>query len=147
VEAPFTGRGERDHSWGPRHWNLEWTFTVLSGDDLRLQCAEARIQDVPPFHGGYVARETTQSITKAHMDYRYRDDGLERAIEGPLAVTTDDGTELRFELATISAVEIDITHTFVPPARSIYRRALVRATRDDGPPLLGWTEFNRFPKR
>jgi hypothetical protein len=62
-------------------------------------------------------------------------------------VTTEDGSELAFQLETISAVEIDITHTFVPPERSIYRRALVRARRASGAPLVGWTEFNRFLKR
>ena len=142
----FAGRGERDHSWGPRHWNLEWTFTVLNGDGLRLQCAEARIPNVPPIHGGYVSRTTTQSITAARFDYRHRDADLARAIEGHLDVTTEDGSQLAFEIEPISAVEIDITHTFVPPQRSVYRRALVRARRADGPPLLGWTEFNRFPK-
>jgi hypothetical protein len=48
------------------------------------------------------------------------------------------------ELEVISAAEIDLTHTFVPPQRSVYRRALLRAHREDGPPLLGWLEFNRF---
>jgi hypothetical protein len=142
----FAGRGERDHSWGPRHWNLEWTFTVLNGDDLRLQCAEARIPNVPPIHGGYVSRGTTQSITAARFDYRYHDADLARAIEGRLEVTTEDGSQLTFDVEPISSVEIDITHTFVPPQRSVYRRALVRARRAEGPPLLGWTEFNRFVK-
>lgn len=147
VERDFAGRGERDHSWGPRHWNLEWTFTVLNGDDLRLQCAEARIPNIPPIHGGYVSRASSQSITAARFDYRYHDESLARAVEGRLEVTTEDGTSLALDIETISAVEIDITHTFVPPTRSIYRRALVRATRPDGGPLLGWTEFNRFLKR
>ncbi|RIL03941.1 MAG: hypothetical protein DCC71_14585 [Proteobacteria bacterium] len=147
AELDFRGRGERDHSWGPRHWNLEWTFTVLNGDDLRLQCAEARIPNVPPIHGGYVARAESQSITAARFDYRYADDDLARAVEGRLEVTTEDGARLAFDVEPISAVEIDITHTFVPPQRSVYRRALVRAARANGPPLLGWTEFNRFVKR
>jgi hypothetical protein len=147
VERAYQGRGERDHSWGPRHWNLEWTFTVLNGPDLRLQCAEARIPNLAPIHGGYVARGTTRSIRSARFDYEYRDDDLARAVAGRLALVTEDGAELAFAIEAISAVEIDITHTFVPPQRSVYRRALVRAHREDGPPLLGWTEFNRFPKR
>jgi len=119
---------------------------VLNGEDLRLQCAEARIPNVPPIHGGYVSRGTTQSITAARFDYRYRDADLARAIEGRLEITTEDGSRLAFDLEPISSVEIDITHTFVPPQRSVYRRALVRARRAEGPPLLGWTEFNRFVK-
>jgi len=51
------------------------------------------------------------------------------------------------ELEVISAAEIDLTHTFVPPQRSVYRRALLRAHREDGPPLLGWLEFNRFVEK
>ena len=48
-----------------------------------------------------------------------------------------------FEILDLN-VQLDITHTFVPPERSVYRRVLLRAHRDDGPPLLGCMEFNRF---
>ncbi|MCX5739705.1 MAG: hypothetical protein NTZ61_14665 [Proteobacteria bacterium] len=61
-------------------------------------------------------------------------------------VVAEDGTRLVFDIEPIAATEIDITHTFVPPQRSVYRRALVRALREGGPPLIGWTEFNRFVK-
>ena len=44
----------------------------------------------------------------------------------------------------ITAAEIDVTHCFDPPQRSVYRRALVRLTpADGGQPLLGWLEANR----
>jgi hypothetical protein len=144
---PFVGRGERDHSWGPRAWNLEWTFLVLNGDDLRLQCAEARIPNLAPMRGGYLQRETTVSLTDARFDFAYHDDALARPVTGKFQVTAEDGTELAAEIEPIAAAEIDITHTFVPPQRSVYRRALLRARRPDGPPLLGWVEFNRFPGR
>ncbi len=143
----FEGRGERDHSWGPRHWNLEWTFLVLNGPDLRLQCAEARIPNIEPIHGGYLSRDETISITQARFDFAYHDDDVARPVDGRLEVVADDGTRLAFEIESIAATEIDITHTFVPPQRSVYRRALVRARREGGPPLLGWTEFNRFLKK
>ena len=142
----FEGRGERDHSWGPRHWNLEWTFLVLNGPDLRLQCAEARIPNIAPIHGGYLSRDETISITQARFDFAYHDDDVARPVDGRLEVVAEDGTRLVFEIEPITATEIDITHTFVPPQRSVYRRALVRAHRDGGPPLIGWTEFNRFLK-
>ena len=146
-ERAFAGCGERDHSWGPRHWNLEWTFLVLNGPDLRLQCAEARIPNLDPIHGGYLQRDATVSITKARFDFAYRDDDLARPVAGRLEVVAEDGTQLAFDVEPIAAAEIDITHTFVPPQRSVYRRALVRARRADGAPLIGWTEFNRFVKR
>jgi hypothetical protein len=143
-ERHFEGRGERDHSWGPRHWNLEWTFLVLNGEDLRLQCAEARIPNVPPIRGGYLARATTVAITDARFAFAYRDEDLARPMAGVCTVSAADGTQLRFDIEPLSAAEIDITHTFVPPERSVYRRALVRGRRADGPPLLGWVESNRF---
>ena len=156
VQTAFEGRGERDHSWGPRHWNLEWTFLVLNGPDLRLQCAEARIPNIDPIHGGYLSRAAagreapgppghqTISITQARFDFAYHDDDVARPVDGTLEIVAEDGTRLVFTIEPITAAEIDITHTFVPPQRSVYRRALVRARREGGPPLLGWTEFNRF---
>jgi hypothetical protein len=148
MERPFAGRGERDHSWGPRHWNLEWTFLVLNGEHLRLQCAEARIPNLEPMRGGYLAREETISIRDARFDFEYRDDDLVCPVAGTFEATAEDGTHLRLEVEPLAATEIDITHTFVPPQRSVYRRALVRARGPSGgPPLLGWVEFNRFPRK
>jgi hypothetical protein len=147
VETRFEGRGERDHSWGPRHWNLEWTFVVLNGPGLRMQCAEARIPNIDPIHGGYLSRDETVSITKARFDFAYHDEDVARPVDGTLRIVAEDGTQLAFEIEAIAAAEIDITHTFVPPQRSVYRRALVRARREGGPPLIGWTEFNRFVTR
>ncbi len=143
-ERPFAGRGERDHSWGPRHWNLEWTFLVLNGETLRLQCAEARIPNVPPIRGGYLARETTVALTDASFEFSYRDDDLTRPMAGRFSANAEDGTRLAFDIEPLAAAEIDITHTFAPPERSVYRRALVRGRSAEGPPLLGWVESNRF---
>jgi hypothetical protein len=155
AERSFAGRGERDHSWGPRHWNLEWTFLVLNGDELRLQCAEARIPDLAPIRGGYLSRAAAPgapadmaTISDARFDFEYRDDDLARPMAGRFTATAEDGTALAFAIEPLAAAEIDITHTFVPPQRSVYRRALVRAraerAADGGPRLLGWVESNRF---
>jgi hypothetical protein len=143
--VPFRGRGERDHSWGPRHWNLEWTFMVLNGEGLRLQCAEARVPNVGRFPGGYLARERTQTIQEVEFDLVLQPDDVLRTLSGRFSVKTEDGSTFGGEIATVSAAEIDITHTFVPPQRSLYRRALIRVRPDDGSgPLLGWLEFNRL---
>jgi len=127
---------------------------VLSGGDLRLQCAEARIPNLPPIHGGYLARADTVSIRAARFDLAWHDDVLAHPLSGRFEVTGEDGSRLAGSLEPLTAAEIDITHTFVPPQRSIYRRALVRARLEEGPPLLrggppllGWIEFNRFPPK
>jgi hypothetical protein len=140
----FEGRGERDHSWGPRHWNLEWTFLVLNGERLRMQCAEAIIPNVGRFAVGYLQQEKMQTIEEATFGFELHADVL-RPVSGRFSVRTQNGGALSGEITSITGAEIDITHTFVPPRRSLYRRALVRVRLDDGgPPLLGWVEFNRF---
>jgi hypothetical protein len=149
-ERAFAGRGERDHSWGPRHWNLEWTFLVLNGPDLRLQCAEARLPNLAPIRGGYLSRAETISLSDARFEFTFRDEDLTRPVAGRFTARAEDGSALAFDVEPLAAAEIDITHTFVPPQRSVYRRALVRATpvgeggSGAGPPLLGWVEANRF---
>jgi hypothetical protein len=141
----FRGRGERDHSWGPRPWNMEWTFIVASNDALRLQCVEVRIPNAGRLGVGYLHRDSTQSLSAVEIAVDFDHASLARPLAGRFAVTAEDGTRLAGRLEPITAAEIDITHTFVPPERSIYRRALIRVHLDGGgAPLLGWTEFNYF---
>ena len=141
----FSGRGERDHSWGPRSWNLEWIFLAVSGDDCRLQCAEARVPNAGRFAVGYLKRETTSSVFDIEFDLRFDDASLIRPLEGRFVARAENGESIGGTIEVISAAEIDITHTFVPPERSIYRRALIRVDRGRGEtPLLGWIEFNYF---
>lgn len=143
----FDGRGERDHSWGPRHWNLEWTFLVANGDRLRLQCAEAFVPNVGRFPGGYLLREETRTrtIQEVSYDLKIDPDDVMHFVSGRFAVEAEGGDAFGGAIECLAAAEIDITHTFVPPQRSLYRRALIRVRPDDGsPPLLGWLELNRL---
>jgi hypothetical protein len=144
----FNGRGERDHSWGPRPWNMEWTFLVASNAALRVQCVEVALPGMSRFGVGYLHRETTQSLTAVEIAFTFDDASVAHPLAGRFAVTAEDGTRFGGRVEPLAAAEIDITHTFVPPDRSVYRRALVRVHPDDGSvPLLGWCEFNYFPRQ
>lgn len=141
----FRGRGERDHSWGPRNWNIEWTFLVANGATMRLQCAEVTIPNVTRLGVGYLQRDTTVSLSNVSLDFECHDDNVLRPFGGRFAVTAEDGSTFAARVEVISAAEIDIAHTFVPPRPSIYRRALIRVHPEDGSaPLLGWAELNYF---
>jgi len=137
-------RGERDHSWGPRWWNIEWNFMAVNGDRYRLQCATVRVPEASAINTGYLHTTATQSITDVRFDLAFDDDTPTRPLGGRFAVTGEDGTALAGTIESISGAEIDITHTFVPPRRSVYRRALIRVTPDGGTPAIGWLESNRF---
>lgn len=141
---PLDGRGERDHSWGPRWWNIEWTFMAINADDRRLQCAHVRIPGGSEFKTGYVHRQRMQSLTDVQFDLTFDDERVTRPVGGRFAVTADDGSTIAGRIESISAAEIDITHTFVPPRRPVYRRALIRVTPDGGGTAIGWLESNRF---
>jgi hypothetical protein len=145
VARAFAGHGERDHSWGPRFWNLEWTFLVLGAGDLRVQAAEASVPGAGRFVVGYVQRESMTPLSDARFDFAIDAADVLHPIAGRFAVTAENGDSLAGRIEALSAAEIDITHAFVPPQRSLYRRALVRATLDGhAQPLLGWVEFNRL---
>lgn len=137
-------RGERDHSWGPRWWNIEWSFLVVNGDDYRLQCATVRIPGASQINTGYLHRTTTVNVTDVHLDLAFHDETVTRPVSGHFAVSAEDGATLAGTIESISGAEIDITHTFVPPRRSIYRRALIRVAPDGGSTAIGWLESNRF---
>jgi hypothetical protein len=137
-------RGERDHSWGPRWWNIEWIFVVVNGDDYRLQCAAVRIPESSEIKTGYLDRATMQSLTDVEFDLAFDDATPTRPVAGRFRVVAEDGSVLAGQIESISGAEIDITHTFVPPRRPVYRRALIRVIPDAGAPAVGWLESNRF---
>jgi hypothetical protein len=137
-------RGERDHSWGPRWWNIEWNFMAVNGDDYRLQCAAVRVPEASAISTGYLHRADTESINDVQFDLSFHDDTPTRPVSGRFAVTGENGGQLAGAIESISGAEIDITHTFVPPRRSVYRRALIRVTPNGGTPAIGWLESNRF---
>jgi hypothetical protein len=145
TEHQFDAMGERDHSWGPRMWNMDWHFLVCNGHDLRFQSTVVQIQSMEPIRLGYLSQQTTQNLTNVVYDLTYHEDNPWRAVEGSYLLEAEDGTRLTGQIEPISSCEIDLTHSFTPPQLSWYRRTLVRCVPDDGStPLIGWLEINRM---
>lgn len=145
------GRGERDHSWGPRYWLLEWSFFALNGLERQLQCVEVRFPGdgtiaIGYTHAGPDGEGETREIREVSIDVE-RSDSLEGAFRGRCRVVDEEATPLAFSFETISAHEMDLSHVLEPPPpRSVYRRALIRAIPEDGsPPLVGWLEDHVMP--
>jgi hypothetical protein len=141
----IAGRGERDHSWGPRWWNIEWNFCVAHTDAYRFQAAHVRIPGASEIDTGYLhVGDHTASLSALTFDLAFDDANVTRPVSGRFAFTAEGGATLSGRIEPITAAEIDITHTFVPPRRSVYRRSLIRVIPDAAPAGIGWLESNRF---
>lgn len=147
AERAVEGRGERDHSWGPRFWNMEWSFLAVNGPDYRLQAVRVRFDEDAEMDMGYFHTDAgTAEIEEARFALAFRDDDAQQAVRGAVTLVRADGTEHRARIEPISGAEIDASHVFMPPQPSQYRRSLVRFYLDGSErPALGWLEVNRFP--
>ena len=142
--STFEGRGERDHSWGPRAWNMEWTFVIGNREDMRFMCTDVRIPGIDPIKVGYFHGKGTENLSDVNLDFEYDDNAPLSPVKGTVQITTAASEELTFGLEVISGAEIDLTHVLDPPRRPIYRRALIRLHPEDGSkPLVGWYESHR----
>ena len=138
----FSGRGERDHSWGPRFWVMQWTFLVVASEHLRAQCTEVLIGDEMRVCVGYIQREEMKPVEDVRFELAYASaDNIHQPFSGQVMV--DEGA-LAGTLHPVTGVAIDDSHCLPEEARSIYRRNLIRFEPSDGsPPLWGWMETHR----
>lgn len=144
---PIDGHGERDHSWGPRNWNMEWFFLVAQSASMRLQCARVVFDEDSYLSMGYVGTDTTVNVVETEFHLLYDDADPRKAYEGRVKLETEDGRTIDARIECLDGCEIDASHAFDPPQPSLYRRAIVRVTPiEGGDPLLGWLEINRFPQ-
>jgi hypothetical protein len=146
VADSYSGRGERDHSWGPRAWNIEWTFFAVSRPGERLQFVEVRIKGFDePIGIGYLQAPTSaQEVTTVVLPVTANED-LAHAFSGRVEVTAEDGTFYSGDIEMLTAHEMDISHCLQPPRGTRYHRALVRiAPEQGGEPFIGWLEDNRL---
>lgn len=136
------GFGERDHSWGPRDWNIEWTFLALSGPERQTMAVRVQFDEETFFDTGYLAGSAMRTVEEAEFALSIEPS----RVAGRVCVRDDAGRELRGALEPLSQARIDASHAFSPPQPSDYRRTLVRFVPDDGgAPLFGFLETNRFP--
>lgn len=140
------GHGERDHSWGPRFWNMEWFFLVAQSPTMRLQCARVVFDEDSFLTMGYLGGEQTVNVGDVEFDLTFDDDNVRKPYGGRVKLETEDGRTVSASIEALDGCEIDASHVFDPPQPSVYRRAVVRVVPDGGgEPLIGWLEINRFP--
>jgi hypothetical protein len=141
----LTARGERDHSWGPRPWDMQWQFLVVNNERFSMLATQVQIPEWPLISMGYYHGhgEAMEQLTEAELDLSYNANDPTQAVSGSFSLQCESGRKINGTLQAISGPEIDITHTFATPHRSEYRRSLIRCTFDDGNESIGWLECNR----
>ena len=143
--------GERDHSWGPRPWDMEWQFMVVNSPQFSLQSTVVNIPGWPPIQMGYFqdhqagSNNDMEHVERVEFALDLNPSAPTQAVTGSFRLGCSSGRVIQGEVETISGMEIDITHTFSPPKRTEYRRSLVRCRVDGGPAVIGWLECNRNP--
>ncbi len=138
-------RGERDHSWGPRPWDMGWRFLVINNPAFSLLATQVEIPGWPLISMGYYHGhgEAMEHLAEAELALEFNADDPTAAVSGSFNLLCDSGRKVEGTIETISGTEIDITHTFATPHRSEYRRSLIRCTFSDGSQSIGWLECNR----
>lgn len=136
------GYGERDHSWGPRDWNIEWTFLALSGPERQSMAVRVSFDEDTYFDTGYLAAGEMRTVVEADFEL----DVQPERVAGRVEIVDEAGRTLAGVIEPLSQAPIDASHAFSPPRESDYRRTLLRFTPDDeGAAQFGFLETNRFP--
>ena len=144
-KTELTVRGERDHSWGPRPWDMGWQFFVVNNERFSLLATQVHIPEWPLITMGYYHGhgEAMEQLAETELVLNFDSTNPTQAVSGTFHLLCDSGRKILGSIETISGTEIDITHTFSSPHRSEYRRSLIRCTFDDGSQSIGWLECNR----
>ena len=147
-ETELIVRGERDHSWGPRPWDMGWQFFVVNSEHFSLLATQVQIPEWPLITMGYYHGhgEEMEQLSETELALNFDSDNPTQAVSGSFNLLCESGRRIQGTIETISGTEIDITHTFSTPHRSEYRRSLIRCSFDDGSHSIGWLECNRDAK-
>ncbi len=144
-ETLLVVRGERDHSWGPRPWDMGWQFFVLNNEAFSLLATQVVIPGWPLISMGYYHAhgEAMEPLAETEFNLIFNPDDPTQAVSGTFNLLCESGRKIEGSIETLSGTEIDITHTFATPHRTEYRRSLIRCTFDDDSYSIGWLECNR----
>ena len=146
VTVSLRGRGERDHSWGPRDWRMHWTFLALNGTERQLQAADVELFPGMTLQMGYLQGAAgTREAEAVAFDLDWPDDPTKAPHSGRLTMRTDDGAALSGVLTVLGSTPIDLSSVLQPSWRHSYHRSQVRFVPTDGcGPVIGGREHCRF---
>jgi len=144
TEHTVRAGGQRDRSWGPREWRLQFTLGDVQGGDRQLYFVG---RSFPGPGGGFLrtgdgAVEHLVAVEDSFIQY---DDAGHTFATGRLHLKGAT-SDLEVDLTPIApAVTFDMAHTCPAPEHWLYYRTLVdvEVSGWDGP-SRGWLETSRY---
>src|SRR5262249_30188297 len=135
---PFQGRGQRDHSWGPRDWwSAEWVWSAGHlGDGTRFHGVEFRLPDAPPIGAGYLQPPEGGVIELDRVSATE-----EVGANGLISSAQIGYGELVLEVQPVAFGALRLQ---APDGRvSHFPRAMCQVRAHDGRTGVAWMEWNR----
>ncbi len=134
----LSGRGQRDHSWGPRDWwSAEWVWSAGHLEDgTRLHGVEFRLPGAPPIGVGY-AQPPDGGIVELDRVAATETVGADGLITAARIVYD----ELSLEIRPLAFAPLRLE---APDGRiSEFPRAMCEVRAEDGRRGVAWVEWNR----
>jgi hypothetical protein len=139
-EIPFSGPGQRDHSWGARDWwAVDWMWSALHLEDGTHTHAVG-LPEMPGYGVGYVQRgDDLQEIETVTSEHDLGPGGL---IATASISSAPPQLELEVEPIAFGPLRLE-----APDGRiSLFPRAMCRVRTGDGRAGSGWVEWNRVQR-
>ena len=139
-QIEFSGKGQRDHSWGARDWwAVDWMWSALHFEDGTHTHAVG-VPQMPGYGVGYTQRDGELiEIESLQATEEVDDSGLIRSariVSGP--------EELAIEVQPVAFGALRLQ---APDGRvSLFPRAMCRVRAADGRSGSGWVEWNRVQR-
>ena len=144
TEHGVRAGGQRDRSWGPREWRLQFTLGDVQGGDRQLYFVG---RSFPGTGGGFVrvGDGPVEHLVALEDSLLEHDDAGHTFTTARLHLKGDT-SDLEVTLTPIApAVTFDMAHTCQVPERWLYYRTLVEAQVSGwNGPRRGWFETSRY---
>ncbi len=138
VESPFSGPGQRDHSWGSRDWWAnDWMWTAFHLED-GTRVHAVTLPDLPGYAVGYIQKDGHVTELSTGMST------FERAADGLVAGGNLQLGEGDHKLVVDVSPRASGPVLLVAPDGRVahFVRAAANFTTADGRSGLGWIEWN-----
>ena len=111
-KTELTVRGERDHSWGPRPWDMGWQFFVVNNERFSLLATQVQIPEWPLITMGYYHGhgEAMEQLAETELVLDFDSTNPTQAVSGTFSLLCESGRKV---------LAVSYTHLTLPTNREV----------------------------